>query len=78
VYRGNHAQKRTTERRTVSKAPSQKIANDHQLRTYIIRKLKKHWSPEQIAGRLKQTNGESTIAHETVPTCAKTNATVQK
>jgi len=31
-----------------------KIENNTWLRNYIIRKIKKYWSPEQIAGRLKR------------------------
>jgi IS30 family transposase len=66
VYRGNHAHKRAIARRKQAKQMLQKIANNRKLRRYIIRKLKLHWSPEQIAGRLKWKNGATTISHETI------------
>ena len=31
-----------------------KIENNKWLRNYIVKKIKKHWSPEQIAGRIKK------------------------
>ena len=60
VYRGNHAHKRAMARRKKAKQAARKIASNRRLRRYIIRKLKKHWSPEQIAGRLKQVKGGDT------------------
>lgn len=68
VYRGNHAHKRAMARKKEGKKASQKITNDRKLRRHIIRKLKKHWSPEQIAGRLKLAHGETVISHETIYT----------
>jgi IS30 family transposase len=49
VYRGAHAHKRAMARRKKAKRSARKIANNPRLQRYIIRKLKKHWSPEQIA-----------------------------
>lgn len=66
VYRGNHAHKRTMARRKNGKKKARKIANDAKLRQYIIRKLKLHWSPEQIAGRLKQEKETNTVSSETI------------
>jgi IS30 family transposase len=66
VYRGAHAHKRAMARRKKAKRSARKIANNPRLQRYIIRKLKKHWSPEQIAGRLKQVNGDTQISHETI------------
>lgn len=40
--------------------------HDPLLRTYVIRKLGEHWSPEQIAGRLKAIGSQVTICHETI------------
>lgn len=40
--------------------------DDPLLRTYVIRKLGDHWSPEQIAGRLKQKGALVTVSHETI------------
>ena len=66
VYRGGSAHKRAMARRKDAKASARKIANDKPLRRHIIRKLKQHWSPEQIAGRLKHTKGRVIISHETI------------
>lgn len=66
VYRGNHAHKRALARRKNAKYPARKIANNRELRLHVTQKLKEHWSPEQIAGRLKQQEGEVVIAHETI------------
>ena len=66
VYRGAHAHKRAVARRKKGKKISQKIANDRTLRRHIVRKLKKRWSPEQIAGRLKLTHKRTIISHETI------------
>lgn len=65
IYRGAHAQKRAGERRKEAKISSHKITNDKRLRRYIIGKLKKLWSPEQIAGRLWRTH-HVIICHETI------------
>jgi transposase, IS30 family len=40
--------------------------DDPLLRSYVIRKLGEHWSPEQIAGRLKTTGSTITLCHETI------------
>lgn len=66
VYRGSHAHKRYLKRRREAKYKSRKIENDEKLRKYIVRKLKKFWSPEQIAGRLNKVAKETIICHETI------------
>lgn len=43
-----------------------KMERDGKLKNYIIRKLKRYWSPEQIAGRLERENGRTIICHETI------------
>jgi len=62
--------KRYLKRRHEAKYEFRKIENDEKLRKYIVRKLKKFWSPEQIAGRLKfveHPNDPSWhICHETI------------
>jgi transposase, IS30 family len=68
VYRGGHAHKRYLERRRRAKEPERKIANDRRLRRHIVRALKKYWSPEQIAGRLKRVTGKTIVSHETIYT----------
>lgn len=66
TYRGCYAHKQAMGRRRQGKESSKKIKNDPKLRKYIIRKLKKFWSPEQIAGRLKRKHKTSIICHETI------------
>lgn len=43
-----------------------KIENNEKLRRYIVRRLKKYWSPEQISGRLKRLHKKQIICHETI------------
>ena len=66
IYRGASAHKRAMARRKNAKHSALKIVNDQKLRRHIVRKLKKHWSPEQIAGRLKLPNGKTIVSHETI------------
>lgn len=66
IYRGGHAHKRYLARRQEIKFPYRKIENDVWLRKYIVKKIKKLWSPEQIAGRLKKTPGKNSACHETI------------
>lgn len=40
--------------------------DDPLLRTYVLRKLGDHWSPEQIAGRLRRKEARVTVSHETI------------
>jgi IS30 family transposase len=68
IYRGGHAHKRYLARRKLVKIPERKIENDRQLRRHIVRKLKRLWSPEQIAGRLKMMTGRTIVCHETIYT----------
>jgi len=41
-------------RRYYSKYQGKKINEDDKLRGYILRKLEKHWSPDEISGRMKK------------------------
>lgn len=66
VYRGGHAHKRAQERRRQGKRKQRKIENDLELQVYIICELKRYWSPEQIAGRLKRECKQTIICHETI------------
>jgi IS30 family transposase len=66
VYRGASAHRKAKSRRKEAKESSQKIRHDQKLRTHIVRKIKKYWSPEQIAGRLKRENGKTIVSHETI------------
>ena len=66
IYRGASAHRKYLHKRKQAKAVCTKIEHDRELQKYIIQKLKKFWSPEQIAGRLR-TNG-TVICHETIYT----------
>ena len=66
IYRGGHAHKRAMEKRKQGKAAFKKIRKDPSLRKYIIRKLKKYWSPEQIAGRLWRKYKATVVCQETI------------
>lgn len=46
--------------------PRRHKLDDPLLRAYVIRKLGEHWSPEQIAGRLRTTGSMITLCHETI------------
>lgn len=65
-YTVRRAQKKTVERREKANKRFRKIEQDGNLRRYIVRKLKRYWSPEQIAGRLKRKHGRTIICHETI------------
>jgi IS30 family transposase len=67
VYRGAHADKKSCERRRKGKDKYLKIKNNKELREYIINKLKRYWSPEQIAGRIRKKEN-IIICHETIYT----------
>lgn len=68
VYRGGHAHKRYLLKRKLAKQPSRKIENDIELRKYIVKQIKKLWSPEQISGRLKNVFGKQLVCSETIYT----------
>jgi transposase, IS30 family len=64
IYRGGHAHKRMLARRKQAKKPYRRMS-DGCVRTYVIQKLKRYWSPEQIAGRLRRDRN-IIICHETI------------
>jgi transposase, IS30 family len=49
-----YAQRRTYIRKWLSKSGWKKINQDNELRKYIIDKLKQHWNPDEISGRMKE------------------------
>ena len=53
-YDAGLAKKITKERRIKANQRFKKIENNTWLRHYVIRKVKKYWSPEQLSGRLKR------------------------
>ena len=63
-YHARKAKRKLKERRKKAKRKSRKIKGS--LRRKIIYRLKKYWSPEQIAGRLSLDAGERVICHETI------------
>ena len=46
--------------------PRKHKLDDPMLRSYVIRRLGDHWSPEQIAGRLRKTGSSVTLCPETI------------
>jgi IS30 family transposase len=52
-YHATHAKRKTIAKRVSANQRFRKIENNKWLEKYIIKKLKKYWSPEQISGRLK-------------------------
>jgi len=53
-------------RRKNANTKGDKVKNDKKLRSFIIKKLKLYWSPEQIAGRLRLKAGKTIVCHETI------------
>lgn len=53
-YYARKAKRLAKERRVRANSRFKKIENNKWLRNYVLKKLKKYWSPEQIAGRLKK------------------------
>lgn len=54
-------------KRCIEKSKSRKLEKSEILRNYVIEKLKEDWSPEQIAGELRdKAQGKTVISHETI------------
>lgn len=64
-YHAGEAKRIVLERREQTHQSRRRIENDPWLRQYIIKKIKKHWSPEQIAGRVRLDHNVI-ICHETI------------
>ena len=54
------------ERRQLNKGNRGKLARKEKLKKYVVEKLEEDWSPEQIAGELKERCGMTIISHETI------------
>jgi len=54
-YDAGLAKRKTKERRIIANQRFRKIENNAWLKNYVVIKIKKYWSPEQISGRLKRT-----------------------
>jgi len=65
-YYARKAKRRTKERRIKANSRFRKIEKNKTLRKYIIKKLKKYWSPEQIAGRWNQERKKKYIGKDTI------------
>lgn len=63
-YYPHAAQNRADERK--SKAHRRRRLKNANIRRYVVSRLKEGWSPEQIAGRLKQTHAPVRISHEAI------------
>lgn len=53
-------------RRKYSKYQGMKVVRDNQLRSYVEEKIKSDWSPDEIAGRLKEVDTHLTYASHRV------------
>lgn len=53
-YEADVAQHKAYVRRKYAKYQGKKINENKDLRIYIVEKLKKHWNPDEIAGRMKE------------------------
>lgn len=57
VYDPLKADHKAYAKRKYSKYQGMKVADDSQLRAYVEEKIKEDWSPEEVAGRLKEVDG---------------------
>jgi len=55
-YEAGVADHKAYVRRKYAKYQGMKIAEDKALRSYVVKKLKKRWGPDEIAGRMKRDN----------------------
>jgi IS30 family transposase len=69
-YSYSLAHKQATQKRNTALRQRIKIVSGSELEEYILERLKLHWSPEQIAGRLKIENPlksfNSNLTHQTI------------
>lgn len=61
-YKPGYAQEQTRARRW----RGSRLERDPELRALVLDQLKRGWSPEQIAGRLKQQRAAATVSHESI------------
>lgn len=60
------AKRNTKVKRLNANKRFRKLRANKKLKRYIERKLKKYWSPEQIAGKLRLRHGKTILCHETI------------
>ena len=65
-YYTRKANRLTQEKRVKANARFRKIENDKFLRRYVLKKLRKYWSPEQIAGRWSKNRKRKHIGKDTI------------
>jgi IS30 family transposase len=61
-YKASYAQEQAAARRWTGS----RLERDAELRTLVLDWLRRGWSPEQIAGRLRQQNAAMSISHESI------------
>lgn len=64
VYDPHKANQKARTKRTYAKYQGKKINENKDLQDYIIAKLKRHWNPDEISGRIKE-DGEPFYASKT-------------
>lgn len=64
-YHAGYAKQQTLKRREEANRKLRRIEHDPLLKKYIVRKLKRYWSPEQIAGRARKDH-DMVVCHETI------------
>jgi IS30 family transposase len=65
-YYTRTANRLAREKRVKANARFRKIENDKFLRRYVVKKLRKYWSPEQIAGRWNKNHKKKHIGKDTI------------
>lgn len=66
VYDPGKADHKAYVRRLQSKYQGMKIRQNQELERYVLERLKRRWSPEQIAGRLRLKHGQTIISHRVI------------
>lgn len=64
-HHAGHAKRAARERGEAANADLKRIENNPWLKRCLVRKLKRRWSPEQIAGRVRKDR-EVIVRHETI------------
>lgn len=65
-YNAKAAQYVTKRRRIAANQRFRKIENNEELQRYIFRKLKVRWTPEEVAGTLRENFGFTVVCHQTI------------
>lgn len=68
-YRAYSAGKRAKQSASARKAGKRRLIKEDRLRTYVLEKLREHWSPEEIAERLREEypdDRDMRISHEAI------------